>query len=127
MRFTRSQARSQAAEEAQALLLSIASQPPPPEDSPPLQTILKDVPLELTIPHRVSIQTTAIPSAPSFRRKRTRLPPTGVLGLPIPGLKRRQERYGVALCVQCLTLFDAGIPLDVICSRWLVTKSAIHR
>jgi hypothetical protein len=37
-----------------------------------------------------------VPSIPSFTRtrKKTRLPPTGVRGLPIPGLKRRQERYG---------------------------------
>ena len=28
--------------------------------------------------------------------------------------------------MQCVALFDAGIPLDVICSRWLVTISLVH-
>jgi hypothetical protein len=50
-----------------------------------------------------------------------------IQGLSVLGLKRRQERYRVALHVQCVTLLDAGIPLDVICSRWLVTKSVVHR
>jgi hypothetical protein len=68
-----------------------------------------------------------VTSAPSFRYKKTRLPPTGIQGLPVPGLKRRQEQYKVALRVQCVTLYNAGIPLDIICTRWLVTKSAVHR
>jgi hypothetical protein len=68
-----------------------------------------------------------VPSVPSFIRKKTRLPPTSVRGLPIPGLKQRQEQYGVALRVQCVTLLDAGIPIDIICSRWFVTKSLVYR
>jgi hypothetical protein len=60
-----------------------------------------------------------------IRKKKTRLPPISVNGLLILGLKRRQEQYRVALGVQCVTLLDTGIPLDVICSQWFVTKSLV--
>jgi hypothetical protein len=50
-----------------------------------------------------------------------------VPGLPVAGSKSQQSQYRVALRVQCVTLLDAGIPIDVICSQWLVTKSAIWR
>jgi len=49
-----------------------------------------------------------------------------VHSLPIANFKK-QEKYGVALRVQCVTLFDAGVLLDVICSCFLVTKSAVYR
>ena len=130
MRYTWSQARVQAAEEAQVSLLqavaTYTSSLENPEIPTPLPTILEDVPLEPVVACHVSISTVAVPPVLPSIRKKTRLPPTGVRGLPVPGLKRRQERYRVALRVQCVTLLDAGIPLDVICSRWLVTKSAVH-
>jgi hypothetical protein len=53
--------------------------------------------------------------------------PQAVHSLPIAGLKKKQEKYRVALRVQCVTLLNAGIPLDVICSRFFVTKSAVYR
>jgi hypothetical protein len=56
-----------------------------------------------------SLISTIIPKAASY------IPQT-ILGLPIAGLKKKQEKYGVALRVQCVTLLDAGIPLDIICS-----------
>lgn len=123
MRYTWSQACIQAAEEAQVSLLqaietSISSFENL-EISTPLLPIPEDIPLESVITRYASISTVAIPSVPSIPsiiRKKIRLPPTGVLGLPVLGLKQRQEQYGVALCVQCVTLLDAGIPLDVICS-----------
>jgi hypothetical protein len=55
------------------------------------------------------------------------LPIPSIRGLPVAGLKKKQEKYGVALRVQCVTLFDASIPLNVICSRWFVTKSSVYR
>ena len=107
MRYTRSQARAQAAEEAQASLLQIAiaqvaaTHASPLENleiSSPLPTILEDAPLDADAPlESVIISTVVVPSIPSFIRKKTRLPPTSVRGLPIPRLKRRQERYRVAL------------------------------
>jgi hypothetical protein len=132
MRFTRSQARAQAAEDGQAALLqavttthidpyayldfldssSNTSDPPSPE---PIVT------------RHAPIPAVAVPHVPSKTHKKTALPPTGIRGLPIPGVKRRQERYGTALRVQCVTLLDAGIPINIICSRWFVTKSSIHR
>jgi hypothetical protein len=68
-----------------------------------------------------------VAQVPLFRRKKLCLPSTSVQGLPILGIKRRQERYGLALRVQCLTLYEAGIPLDIICSQWHVLKSAVYR
>jgi hypothetical protein len=50
-----------------------------------------------------------------------------VRGLSKAGSKTQQARYRTALRVQCLTLFDAGIPIDIICKQWFVTKSAIYR
>jgi len=39
-----------------------------------------------------------------------------VYGLLIAGLKKKQEKYKVALRMQCVTFFVAGILLDAICS-----------
>jgi hypothetical protein len=68
MRFTRSQARAQAVEEAQAALLAIATQPytPPFENtviSTPLLTIPEDGPLKLVVPCCLSIYNVVVPSA----------------------------------------------------------------
>jgi hypothetical protein len=52
--------------------------------------------------------------------------PPHVRGLPKAGSKTRQARYRTALRVQCLTLFDAGILINIICEQWFVTKSAIY-
>jgi hypothetical protein len=144
MRFTRSQARAQAAEEAQTSLLQIATAQITQthtslienlEIPTPLPTILEDVPLELVIPGCPSIlpisvltSTMVASPTPAFIRKKTRLPLTsGVKGLPVPKLKQRQEQYRVALRIQCVTLLDARIPIDIICTRWLVTKSAVYQ
>jgi hypothetical protein len=98
MRYTRSQARAQATEEAQTSLLQIAiaqvaathaSSLENLEMSSPLPTILEDAPLEDAPLESVIVSTVVVPSIPSFIRKKTRLPPTGVRGLPIPRLKRR--------------------------------------
>jgi transposase len=42
-------------------------------------------------------------------------------------MKKVYERYGLALRVQCLTLFEVGIPLPIICNKYNVTKSAVYR
>lgn len=42
-------------------------------------------------------------------------------------MKKAYERYSLALRVQCLTLFEVGIPLPVICTKYNVTKSAVYR
>jgi hypothetical protein len=78
MRYTWSQARAQAAEEAQASLLlqAIASYLLPLEhieDSPPLPTILEDVPLESIIVRDTSIEPMVAPSTPPIVRKKLRL------------------------------------------------------
>jgi hypothetical protein len=80
MRYTRSQARSQAVEEAQvSLLQAVATHTSSLENleiSTPLPTILEDVPLEPVIACHVSISTVAVPPVPSSIHKKTRLPPT---------------------------------------------------
>jgi len=64
-----------------------------------------------------------LPIAPSV----VSIHPQAVHGLPIAGLKKKQEKYSIALRVQCVTLFNVGIPLDVICSRFFVTRSIVYR
>ena len=125
MRYTRSYAHAKAAEEAQASLLQVVAQnhlpvpehhlpaPKHHEISAPLQTAPAFVPLVLIIVCDVSNQSVAVPSIPLVIPIAVR----AVQGLPIAGLKKKQERYGVALRVQCITLFNASIPLDIICSR----------
>ena len=44
---------------------------------------------------------------------------------PPEHLSKEYKRYGLAFRVQCLTLFEVGIPLDVICQKYGVTKSSI--
>jgi hypothetical protein len=39
--------------------------------------------------------------------------------------KKKYERYGLALRIQCLTLFHASIPLHIICFKFYVLKSAV--
>jgi hypothetical protein len=111
MRFTRSQACAQAAEEAQAALLQAAellllqqaaeNHTLPLESLPPLPTILKDVLLEIPPKSIASCHPSSTPiiapSVPSFQKKKLRLPLTSVRGLPVLGLKRRQEQYRTAL------------------------------
>jgi hypothetical protein len=46
---------------------------------------------------------------------------------PPEHLRKEYKRYGLALRVQCLTLFEVGIPLDVICQKYSVTKSSLYR
>lgn len=82
MRFTRSQARAQAAKEAEAILLqnteasllqAVETHTLLTENSEIftlLPTILKDVPLELVTPRRLSNSTIIVPLVPSFIRKR---------------------------------------------------------
>lgn len=137
MRVTRSYACSQALAEAQTALLQAAEQVQAQaqafalqvienhaalENTAPLPTIVEDelleFPLEPVISCCPSVSSVIAPTIPLLiYKKKVCLPLTGVKGLPVPGQKRRQEQYGVALCVQCVTLFDAGIPLDVITSR----------
>ena len=52
--------------------------------------------------------------------------PLHVRGLPKAGLKTWQAWYGTAFQVQCLTLFDTRILINIICKQWFVTKSAIY-
>ena len=87
------------------------------EISSPLLTILEDVLLKFIVACRVSISTIKLAFLLLVFEVSLR---------SIPRLKRRQEKYRVALRVQCVTLLDAGILLDVICSWWLVTKSVVH-
>jgi hypothetical protein len=74
-------------------------------------------------PHQL-VETCPPPTAPSAAPLKY---PPHVRSLPKAGLKTRQARYGTALRVQCVTLFDAGIPIDIICEQWFVTKSAIYQ
>jgi hypothetical protein len=46
---------------------------------------------------------------------------------PPEHLKKEYKRYGLALRVQCLTLFEVGIPLDVIWKKYNVIKSSLWR
>jgi hypothetical protein len=87
------------------------------EVSTPFPTILEDTPLELVTNRCASVLGVIVAPVPSFCCKKPHLPSTSVQGLPILGIKRQQERYRVALRVQCLTLYKAGILLDIICSR----------
>ena len=153
MRYTRSQACAKVAEEAQALLLQLATQPLISDhavsNSASAISILPSnaslsIPLTLVIVRGSSVTSVSaplisletpillqsssnsnstLPIAPSVVSTHLR----AVHGLPIAGLKKKQEKYKVALRVQCVTLLNAGIPLDVICSRFFVTKSAVYR
>jgi hypothetical protein len=113
MRYTRSQAHARAAEEAQALLLQLAT------PSLPLHSLLDSDTNVLNVSLHIPTVCEIVPKAS--------LPVAAVRGLPVASFKKKQERYGIALRVQCVTLFDAKIPLDVICSRWFVTRSAVYR
>ena len=123
MRYTRSYARAQAAllqpyQQTPVLarpLNHLVSNPDP--EVPTLPSVVPEIsPSVPVITRSVSILHVANPLASLHRP-----------GLPIPSLKKKQERYGVALRVQCVTLAVASIPLDTICQRWHVTKSAIYR
>jgi hypothetical protein len=131
MRYTRSYARAQAAEEAQASLLQVVAQSHLPvpkhlEISAPLQIAPAFVPPVPVTVCDVSNQSVAVPSTPPVIRNPSHSIPISVRCLPIAGLKKKQERYRIALYIQWITLFGAGIPLDIICSRWHVTNSAVY-
>jgi hypothetical protein len=44
---------------------------------------------------------------------------------PPKHLGKEYKRYGLALRVQCVTLFNIGIPLNIICQKYSITKSSI--
>jgi hypothetical protein len=111
-----------AAEESQALLLQLASTPLVPITLPHI------VPkLETEVPPLLQASPISSPIAPVAPYRPVCRPtfPPHVPGLLVAGSKSHQSRYRVTLCVQCVTLLNAGIPIDVICSWWLVTKFAI--
>jgi hypothetical protein len=117
MRCTWSQARARAAEEAQVLLLQLATTLLIP--IAPTHTVQN---LEADVSELPQISPASFPLVPvELRRPLQRFVvalsfPPHVPGLPVAGSKSRQSRYGVALQVQCITLLDAGIPINVICS-----------
>jgi hypothetical protein len=58
-----------------------------------------------------------VPTAPlPICKKRVHFSLTSIKGVPIARQKQKQEQYRTALRVQCITLFDAKIPLDAITS-----------
>jgi len=111
MRYTRSFARSRAAEEAQTLLLALTTAqliPPPPPTPPPLP--IYTVPnLETNVPKvlqnssaispHVPVETGPPPSRPIQRPAAPLVYPPHVPGLPKAGSKTRQSQYGTALQV----------------------------
>lgn len=40
--------------------------------------------------------------------------------------KKKYERYGLALRMQCVTFLDTGILINTICHKFLVTKSSLY-
>jgi hypothetical protein len=86
------------------------------ETSSLFPTILEETPFQPITNRRVSILGVVVAQVPLSFRKRLCLPSTIVRGLPIPRIKRQQEQYRLALRVQCVTLYKARIPLNIICS-----------